>query len=77
MQFEVNASDWYSAISKIKDKKLDMLACVAKTPDRERYLNYTSPFLNIDVVVIAKKELQIKNFDEIKNYTIAVQKGNF
>ena len=77
LQFEVNASDWYSTISKIKDKKLDMLACVAKTPDRERYLNYTSPFLNIDVVVIAKKELQINNFDEIKNYKIAVQKGNF
>ena len=36
LQFEVNASDWYSTISKIKDKKLDMLACVAKTPDRER-----------------------------------------
>ena len=48
LQFEVNASDWYSTISKIKDKKLDMLACVAKTPDRERYLNYTFPFLNID-----------------------------
>lgn len=77
LKFEVNADDWYSVISKIKEKKLDMLACVAKTEDREKYLNYTVPYLNIDVVVIAKKELQIKNFDEIKNYTIAVQKGNF
>jgi ABC-type amino acid transport substrate-binding protein len=34
LEFEVNASDWYSVISKIKDKKLDMLACVAKTQDR-------------------------------------------
>ncbi len=77
LKFEIDAEDWYSVISKIKEKKLDMLACVAKTEDREKYLNYTSPSLNIDVVVIAKKELQIKNFDEIKNYTIAVQKGNF
>lgn len=77
LKFEVNADDWYSVISKIKEKKLDMLACVAKTEDREKYLNYTVPYLNIDVVVIAKKELQIKNFDEIKDYTIAVQKGNF
>ncbi len=77
LKFEIDAKDWYSVISKIKEKKLDMLACVAKTEDREKYLNYTSPYLNIDVVVIAKKELQIKNFDEIKNYTIAVQKGNF
>lgn len=77
LKFEINADDWYSVISKIKEKKLDMLACVAKTEDREKYLNYTVPYLNIDVVVIAKKELQIKNFDEIKNYTIAVQKGNF
>lgn len=77
LKFEVNSEDWYSVISKIKEKKLDMLACVAKTEDRENYLNYTTPYLNIDVVVIAKKELQIKKFDEIKNYTIAVQKGNF
>lgn len=77
LKFEINASDWYSVISKIKDKKLDMLACVAKTQDREEYLNYASPFLTIDVVVIAKKELDIKSFDEIQNYTVAVQKGNF
>lgn len=77
LKFEINASDWYSVISNIKDKKLDMLACVAKTPDRENYLNYVSPYLTIDVVVIAKKELNIKSFDEIQNYTIAVQKGNF
>lgn len=77
LKFELNASDWHSVISQIKDKKLDMLSCVAKTQDREKYLNYTTPFLNIDVVVIAKKELKITNFDEIKNYTVAVQKGNF
>lgn len=77
LKFEINASDWYSVISNIKDKKLDMLACVAKTQDREKYLNYSTPFLTIDVVVIAKKELNIKSFDEIQNYTIAVQKGNF
>ena len=77
LKFEINASDWYSVISNIKDKKLDMLACVAKTSDRENYLNYVSPYLTIDVVVIAKKELKIQNFDEIQNYTIAVQKGNF
>lgn len=77
LKFEINASDWYSVISNIKDKKLDMLACVAKTSDRENYLNYVSPYLTIDVVVIAKKELNIKSFDEIQNYTIAVQKGNF
>ena len=55
LRFEIFAEDWYSVISKIKEKKLDMLACVAKTEDRENYLNYTTPYLNIDVVVIAKK----------------------
>ena len=77
LKFEINASDWYTVISNIKDKKLDMLACAAKTSDRKNYLNYVAPYLTIDVVVIAKKELNIKSFDEIQNYTIAVQKGNF
>ena len=77
LQFEVDASDWYSTITKIKDKKLDMLACVVKTPDRDEYLNFTTPYLNIDVVVVGKKELKLNNFDEVKNYKIAVQKGNF
>ena len=77
LEFEVQADDWYSVISKIKDKKLDMLACVAKTTNREEYLNYTSPYLNIDVIVIGKKELKLEKFDDIKDYAIAVQKGNF
>ena len=77
LKFNVQANDWYSVISKIKEKELDMLACVAKTTDREKYLNYTSPYLNIDVVVIARKELPIQKFDEIKDYVVAVQRGNF
>ena len=77
LKFQVEANDWYSVITKIKEKKLDMLACVAKTEDREKYLNYSSPYLTIDIVVIGKKELKIKSFDEIKNYVIAVQKDNF
>ncbi|MBU0925262.1 transporter substrate-binding domain-containing protein [bacterium] len=77
LKFEIQADDWYSVISKIKERKLHMLACVAKTIDREKYLNYTEPYLNIDVVVIAKKELKIEKFDDIKDYVIAVQQGNF
>lgn len=77
LKFEINADDWYSVISKIKEKKLDMLACVARTEDRENYLNYTTPYLTIDVVVIAKKDLKIQKFDEIQNYVVAVQKDNF
>ncbi len=77
LEFKVDANSWYETISKIKDKNLDMLACVAKTSDREKYLNFTSSYLNIDVVVIAKKELKIDNFDEVKKYKVAVQKGNF
>ena len=77
LKFEVDSADWFSIITKAREKKLDMLACVAKTQDRKEYLNYTSPYLTIDVVVIAKKELKIKEFDEIKNYVVAVQQGNF
>jgi two-component system, NarL family, sensor histidine kinase EvgS len=77
LKFEVYADDWYSVITKIKEKKLDMLACVARTEDREKYLNYSNPYLTIDVVVIGKKDLKIKKFDEIKNYVVAVQKDNF
>lgn len=77
LDFQIYSDDWYSVISKVKEKELDMLACVAKTIDRDKYLNFTSPYLNIDVVVIARKDFEIKKFDEIKNYVVAVQKGNF
>ena len=36
-----------------------MLAFVVKTPDRDEYLNFTTPYLNIDVVVVGKKELKL------------------
>ena len=72
LKFDIYASNWSEVIHKIKNKELDMLACDGKTSDREALLNFTSPYLSLDVVVVGKKELKINSFEQIKDYKVFI-----
>ena len=41
------------------------------------FLDFTNPYLSLDIVVVARKDLKLKSFDEIKNYKVAVQKSDY
>ncbi|MBD3830689.1 MAG: transporter substrate-binding domain-containing protein, partial [Arcobacter sp.] len=77
LKFDIYSDAWVNVLEKIKNKELDLLACAAKTTDREKYLNFTKPYLDVEVVVIGRKDLKLNSFSEIKNYTVAVQKNNY
>ena len=77
LKFDIYSSDWKDILGKIQKKELDILACAGKTTDREKYLDFTKPYLNIDVVVVGQKETKLKSFDDIKNYKIAIQENNY
>ncbi|MGE4382034.1 MAG: transporter substrate-binding domain-containing protein [Arcobacter sp.] len=77
LKFDIYSDAWVNVLEKIKNKELDLLACAAQTPDREKYLNFTKPYLDVEVVVIGRKDLKLNSFSEIKNYTVAVQKNNY
>jgi len=76
LNFEIYSNNWINILKKINDKEIDVLACVVETEERSKNLSFSTPYVSVDVVVVAKKDLNLKNFDEIRNYTLAIPKGN-
>lgn len=77
LNFEIYSNKWKNVIEKAKNRELDILACVANTPKRREYLDFTEPYLDVDIVVVAKKGFKLKSFDDIQNYVIATPKNNY
>ena len=77
LRFDIYSDVWSNVIEKIKNKELDILACAVKNPQREEYLDFTNPYLTLDIVVVAKKELVLKSFEDINNFKVVVQKNGY
>lgn len=77
LNFEVYSSSWSNVIKKMKNKELDILACAAKTAQRESYLSFTKSYINVDVAVVTRDDFFLESFDEIKDYRIALPQDNF
>ena len=77
LKFDIYASSWHNVMERIKNKELDILACAAKTSERETFLDFTIPYLSLDAVIVAKKDLKLESFDDVKKYKVAVQKSDY
>lgn len=77
LSFDIHASDWTDILKLIQDKKLDILSAAVPTEKRKEYLSFTDSYLDLDVIVLAKKDLEIKEFNEIEKYKVVVQEDNF
>lgn len=77
LKFEIYSNKWELVLKSIKQKNIDILACVAKTPQRELYLDFTKAYLNVDIVVLGQKSLSLDSFDQVANLKVALPKDNF
>jgi PAS domain S-box-containing protein len=80
VRFEiVTASSWSAIIDMIKQGRIDMLTAVTRTPQREAFLNFSDPYINMHGVIIANKQLapvdSIDSLDDLAPYKVAVVKG--
>ncbi|THB68338.1 MAG: response regulator [Desulfovibrio sp.] len=44
------------ALERGQEKRLDVFACIAQTPERSEYLLFTEPYLNFPLVIVAKED---------------------
>jgi len=66
---------WSESVSHIQNGKLDIYGAVIKTPEREKYTDYTLPYLKSPMVIATQKgENYIPSLDIVKNKTLAVVK---
>ncbi|MCW8838997.1 MAG: transporter substrate-binding domain-containing protein [Thiovulaceae bacterium] len=78
LKFNIKADVWNKTISLSKSKQLDGLTCAVKTEDREKYLNFTSSYLDVPMAIITHiKNNNIKNIDDLNNKTVSINKGSY
>ncbi len=77
IRFEwVRNRDFKDGISKIISKEADMLSAVNPTFDRQKYLNFTDSYMNVNTVIFAREGEQVfGDLDGLKGHRIAQVKG--
>jgi len=60
----------------VKNKKIDALMDVTPKPDREKFLNFTNPYLMVPHVIVAREDRPFHNSEEdLNGKTIALERG--
>lgn len=69
---------WKDAVAKMEKKELDMYPCASKTPQRETYASFTSPYLDFRMVILTNDNIgYIDDLKSLKEKTIAVARGYY
>lgn len=73
----VKTDNWNQSISYIKEKKCDMLALGMETPERKEYLNFTSHYLEVPLVVATRVNVPfINEIIDLEGEKIGIVKGD-
>ena len=72
----INTKEWIQSLEYIKDKKCDFLSLAMRTPSRDKYLYFTTPYLSVPLVITTKLNVPfISDFESIKNKKVGITKG--
>lgn len=78
IEFDIKAMPFHDGIGLVRDKKLDSLMDVTPKPEREAFLNFTKPYLEIPHVIVARESGDYYQSEEaLKGRTVALEKGFF
>ncbi len=65
---------WSTAYEMAVEKKLDVLPCIARTSEREKYFLFSDPYIDFQrVAVVRDTNKSIKSFSDLLNTKVAVQ----
>ncbi|MCK5111637.1 MAG: ABC transporter substrate-binding protein [Arcobacteraceae bacterium] len=73
----VATKSWSESQQFLKDKKCDILPCAIKISQREKYANFTKPYLNLPLAIFTTKDKNVvSGLDEIMDKPWTRQKGS-
>ena len=72
----VSDISWYEVMQRARKGGIDVLPCVVKTPEREKFLRFTKPYLSFPMVIVTRQDSsfisEVSGFEDGK---VAVVKG--
>ncbi len=72
----VKYNTWNDILKAAKERKISIISLAMRTPDRERYLNFTVPIVNIpNVIVVNKNKSGFLTLNKMQNMKISVPEG--
>lgn len=76
-KFEViKTKTWSESVEAAKSRKCDIMSLVMKTPQRLKYLNFTTPYLKIPLVITTKLDVPfINSIEDLNNEKVGIPKG--
>ena len=67
---------WSQVVEKAKIREIDVLPCVAKTPERSEYLNFTESYTTFPLVIVMQSDARfIMGIDDLADQKIALPEG--
>jgi len=76
IEFKFVQENWQDLIALAKGKELDLFTCVAITPEREQYLLFTKPYIQMPAGIFAQDDVAyITDLKMIADKKIAVVEG--
>ncbi len=67
---------WQEMVKTAKAGELEILPSLVKTPQREQYLNFTTPYLNFPMVIVTREETPyLSDMSGLRDQKIAVVSG--
>ncbi len=71
-----NTLYWHEMLQKIKNKEIDLFLAAVKTPNRDKYLNFTKPYLEFPTIIVTRDDKPyIRNINQLSNKKVVVEKG--
>lgn len=72
----IPTKSWNESLQFIKERKCDILSLAMETKKRKEYLNFTSPYLEIPLVIATQQNVQfISNYTMLRGKKLAIPKG--
>jgi len=67
---------WSESLKLAKNRECDLLSLAMQTPDRSKYMNFTSPYLNIPLILSTKNDVPfISDFHHLKDEKLGIPTG--
>ncbi|RLA76733.1 MAG: hypothetical protein DRG78_18510, partial [Epsilonproteobacteria bacterium] len=72
----IKTDTWDESLELAKARECDILSLAMVTPERNKYMNFTTPYLNIPLVLSTKSNIPfISDFNSISNETLGIPSG--